>query len=64
MINRELKVIAKIYTDFPEKFGIPRQSGIVKELKGEIVFEEEFRDASALKGLEGFSHLWLLWDFS
>ena len=64
MINRELKVIAKIYTDFPEKFGIPRQSGIVKELRGEIVFEEEFRDASALKGLEGFSHLWLLWDFS
>ena len=64
MINRELKVIAKIYTDFPEKFGIPRQSGIVKELMGEIVFEEEFRDASALKGLEGFSHLWLLWDFS
>ena len=64
MIKRELKVIAKIYTDFPEKFGIPRQSGIVKELEGEIVFEEEFRDASALKGLEGFSHLWLLWDFS
>ena len=64
MIKRELKVIAKIYTDFPEKFGIPRQSGIVKELEGEIVFEEEFRDTSALKGLEGFSHLWILWDFS
>ena len=64
MINRDLKVIANIYTDFPEKFGIPRQSGIVKELRGENVYEEEFRDASALKGLEGFSLLWLLWDFS
>ncbi len=63
-MNRELKVIAKIYTDFGEKFGIPRQSGIVKELTGEIVFEEEYRDISALKGIEGFSHLWLLWDFS
>ncbi len=57
-------VIAKIHTDFPEKFGIPRQSGLIGELKAEIVFEPEFRDSNALKGIEGFSHLWLLWDFS
>lgn len=62
--KRELRVIATIHTDFPDKFGIPRQSGIVSRLKGEIVFEEEYRDSSALKGIEGFSHLWLLWDFS
>ncbi len=64
MSKRELKVIAHIKTDFPEKFGVPRQSGLVPSLKGEIVFEEEYRDPSALKGIEGFSHLWLLWDFS
>ena len=64
MKNRKLKVIAYINTDFPEKFGIPRQSGLIPELKSEIVFEEEYRDPSALKGIEGFSHLWLLWDFS
>lgn len=57
-------VIAKIHTDFPEKFGIPRQSGLINELKAEIVFEKEYRDSNALKGIEGFSHLWLLWDFS
>lgn len=62
--KRSLDVIAHIHTDFPEKFGIPRQSGLVKELKAKIVFTEEFRDTSALKGIEGFSHLWLLWDFS
>lgn len=59
-----LKKIAKIRTDFPSKFGIPRQSGLVPELKAQIVFEPKYRDASALKGLEGFSHLWILWEFS
>ncbi len=58
------KTIARIKSDFPEKFGIPRQSGILKELKSIIVFEKEFRNADALRGLEGFSHLWLLWIFS
>ena len=60
----ELKPIAHIETDFPTKFGVPRQSGLVKGLKGRIVFEKEYRDAEALRGLEGFSHIWLLWDFS
>ncbi len=64
MNNRSLKVIAHIRTDFPEKFGVPRQSGLIKELKAQIVFEDEYLDPSALKGIEGFSHLWLLWDFS
>lgn len=64
MNKRNLQVIAHIHTDFSEKFGIPRQSGLVKGLKAQIVFTEEFRTPSALKGIEGFSHLWLLWDFS
>jgi len=59
-----LKVIAKIRTDFPTKFGIPRQSGIVGSLRGTIVFEPEFRVAEAVRGLEEFSHLWLIWEFS
>lgn len=59
----ELKIIAHIETDFPEKFGIPRQSGLVSELKGRIFFEPEYRQPEAVKGLEGFSHLWLLWQF-
>lgn len=58
------QTIARIRSDFPEKFGIPRQSGILKELQSQIVFEPEFRDAAAIRGLEGFSHLWLLWIFS
>lgn len=58
-----LKVIARIKTDFPSKFGIPRQSGLVKTV-GKIVFENEFSDPAALKGLESFSHLWLIWGFS
>ncbi len=62
--NNRFEIIAKIHTDFPEKFGLPRQSGLISQLKGEIVFEKEYRDPSALKGLEGFSHIWLLWDFS
>ncbi|MBR5052279.1 MAG: tRNA (N6-threonylcarbamoyladenosine(37)-N6)-methyltransferase TrmO [Bacteroidaceae bacterium] len=60
----EIKPIAHIETDFPTKFGVPRQSGLVKGLKGRIVFEKEYRDPEALRGLEGFSHIWLLWDFS
>ena len=58
------QTIARIRSDFPEKFGIPRQSGILKELKSAIVFEPEFRNAESLRGLEDFSHLWLLWIFS
>lgn len=59
-----MKIVAKIRTDFRTKFGVPRQSGLVKGLKGRIVFEPEFRNAEALRGLEGFSYIWLLWDFS
>ena len=59
-----MKIIAKIRTPFPTKFGIPRQSGMVEGLRGQIVFEPPYRNAEALRGLEGFSHLWLLWDFS
>ncbi|PWJ68271.1 MULTISPECIES: tRNA (N6-threonylcarbamoyladenosine(37)-N6)-methyltransferase TrmO [unclassified Fibrobacter] len=58
------KVIAKIKSDFPDKFGIPRQSGLLKELRSAIRFEPEYRIADALRGLEGFSHLWILWIFS
>lgn len=59
-----MKIIAKIQTDMSDKFGIPRQSGIVKELTGKIIFEPEFRVKEALNGIEEFSHLWLLWEFS
>ncbi len=59
-----MKIIAHIRTDFPDKFGIPRQSGLVKELQGTIIFEPEYRNPSALRGLEEFSHIWLLWQFS
>lgn len=59
----ELKIIARIYTDFEEKFGLPRQSGLVEDLKGTVIFEPEYRNAEALRGLEGFSHIWLLWGF-
>lgn len=59
-----MKIIAHIYTDFPEKFGIPRQSGLVDELTGKIVFEPEYRYPEAVRGLEEFSHIWLLWKFS
>ena len=58
------KRIAKIYTDFPTKFGLPRQSGMSDALKGTIVFEPEYRRVEAFRGLEGFSHIWLLWEFS
>ena len=60
----ELKIIARIYTDFKEKFGIPRQSGIAPETVGKIVFEKEYRRPEALRGIEGYSHLWLIWQFS
>ncbi|MGF7142155.1 tRNA-Thr(GGU) m(6)t(6)A37 methyltransferase TsaA [Anaerotaenia torta] len=61
---QELRIIARIHTDFSTKFGIPRQSGIVKELKAVIVFEPEYRKPEALQGLEGFSYIWLIWGFS
>lgn len=64
MQERTLHVIARMHSDFPEKFGIPRQSGLVEALRATIVFEPEFRDPQACRGLEGFSHLWLLWGFS
>lgn len=60
----ELKEIAVIHTDFPEKFGIPRQSGLVGGLQGTIVFSPEYRNADAIRGLNDFSHLWLVWGFS
>ena len=59
-----LKVIAHIHTAFPTKFGIPRQSGLVEELRGEVVFTPEYRSADAVRGLEDFSHIWLVWQFS
>ncbi|MBQ6321504.1 MAG: tRNA (N6-threonylcarbamoyladenosine(37)-N6)-methyltransferase TrmO [Lachnospiraceae bacterium] len=59
-----MKIIARIETDFKEKFGIPRQSGLVPEAGGRIVFEKEYRDPNALKGLDAYSHIWLLWEFS
>ena len=59
-----LHIIARIHSDFPTKFGIPRQSGLVEELESTIVFEPEFRSPDALRGLEGFSHLWIVWEFS
>jgi len=59
-----LRVVARIHSDFTTKFGIPRQSGLVPEQRSAIVFEPEFRDANALRGLDGYSHIWLLWGFS
>ncbi|MCI7612514.1 MAG: tRNA (N6-threonylcarbamoyladenosine(37)-N6)-methyltransferase TrmO [Selenomonadaceae bacterium] len=59
-----MKIIARIRNDFPSKFGIPRQSGVVRELQGRIVFEPEYRNPDALRGLEGFDYLWLIWQFS
>ena len=59
-----MEIIARIHTDFPEKFGIPRQSGLVDGLTVRIVFEEKYRNPDALRGIEGFSHLWLIWQFS
>jgi tRNA-Thr(GGU) m(6)t(6)A37 methyltransferase TsaA len=61
--NLTLECIAKIHTDFPDKFAVPRQSGIVDALKAVIIFESKFRNPDALRGLEGFSHVWLIWGF-
>lgn len=59
-----MKIIAHILTDFPTKFGLPRQSGLIDEIKGKIVFEPEYRVPEAFRGLEEFSHIWLVWQFS
>lgn len=59
-----MKIIAHIQTDFPDKFGIPRQSGLVPSLQGRVIFTPEFRTPEAVRGLEQFSHIWLLWQFS
>ncbi|MCI5901089.1 MAG: tRNA (N6-threonylcarbamoyladenosine(37)-N6)-methyltransferase TrmO [Blautia sp.] len=59
-----MKIIAHIRTDFPTKFGIPRQSGCVESLRGRIIMEPEYRQPEAFRGLEDFSHIWLLWEFS
>ena len=59
-----MKIIAHIKTDFKEKFGIPRQSGLVEETQGKIIFEKEYRAPEAFRGLEEFSHIWILWNFS
>ena len=64
MQELSMKVIGKMRSDFPDKFGIPRQSGIVDSLQSTIVFEPEFRNSDALRGLEDFSHLWIIWQFS
>ena len=60
----EMNIIARMKSDFPTKFGIPRQAGLVQELRSTIVFEPEYRDPEALRGIEDFSHLWLIWQFS
>lgn len=59
-----MNIIARIRTDFPTKFGIPRQSGLIEGLKSRIVFEPPYRNPDALRGMDGFSHLWLIWQFS
>lgn len=58
-----MKIIARIHSEFPTKFGIPRQSGLVEGLRATVVFEPAFRNPDALRGLEGFSHIWLIWQF-
>ena len=60
----EMKIIARIRSPFKSKFGIPRQSGVVEEIKSDIVFEPEFRNPDAVRGIEQWSHLWLIWQFS
>lgn len=64
MENITIHPIARMRSDFPTKFGIPRQSGLVEELRSTIVFEPEYRNPDTLRGIEGFSHLWLIWQFS
>lgn len=64
MNDLQMKVIARMHSDFPEKFGIPRQSGLVDSLQSVIVFEPDYRNLLAFRGLEGYSHIWILWEFS
>ena len=64
MDSVSIEIIARMHSDFSTKFGIPRQSGLVEELKSTIVFEPKFRNPDALRGIEDFSHLWLIWQFS
>ena len=64
MENVNIQVIARMHSDFATKFGIPRQSGLVEDLKSTIVFEPEFRNPDSLRGIEDFSHLWIIWQFS
>ena len=60
----QMKIIGWVRTDFPEKFGVPRQSGLVRELTGRIEFAPEYRNKEAFRGLDEYSHLWILWQFS
>ena len=60
----EMKIIARIRTELPEKFGVPRQSGLMPQLRGRVIFEPEYRNPDAVRGLEDFSHIWLIWQFS
>lgn len=64
MMEVTMNVLARMKSDFPTKFGIPRQSGLVDSLRSTIVFEPEYRNPDALRGIEGFSHLWIIWQFS
>ena len=63
-MEHRIRAIAHIRSDLPEKFGVPRQAGVVEALEATVVFEPEYRDPEALRGLEGFSHIWLIWPFS
>ena len=63
-MERTMRVIARMHSDFAEKFGIPRQSGLVSALRAAVVFEPEIRNPDALRGIADFSHLWLIWEFS
>lgn len=63
-MKAEIQAIAHMKSDFPTKFGIPRQSGLVEELRSTIIFEPDFRNPDALRGIDGYSHLWLIWQFS
>ena len=64
MNSVNIQIIARMKSDFPTKFGIPRQSGLVEDLQSTIIFEPEFRNPDALRGIEDYSHLWLIWQFS
>lgn len=64
MNDVSIRVIARMKSDFPTKFGIPRQSGLVEDLRSTIIFEPEYRNPDALRGIEEFSHIWLIWQFS